>query len=208
MKYHRFVLFMMILLLLLSASCKAEDTETSIPAQGSSALSDKRDESKDESHVDVPESSSAVDLWVPPESSEDIPAAEVEAEEVRFKNLISSLDSQKITKVEILRSEPPGSFNEASYPSTDPKVIERWINLLQKMEISGKAFQGVSGNGYSLVLYEGSKEISFGGFMLPYIYSSPIGADGHTPRTMCYVDNYESLSGEIEQVEQLLFQSN
>lgn len=106
-----------------------------------------------------------------------------------YLDRIDSLNASDINKIELLA----GTVKETVYSTTDTEIINKWIALLKKMNLTAIPFEGGTGNGYGLVIYNNDSSESIGGFVLPYIYKD-------NQQIMFYVNNYEELASEFEQL--------
>jgi hypothetical protein len=119
---------------------------------------------------------------------------EIQAEEQRMKALITSLDADKITKITIEQMTPNGMVIQES---SAKEAVQAWVNLFQRMELTGVAFEyGAGGNG-TVYIHDERGKVRIGCLEGGCITNGGV-------ETMCRIDNYAELSPEIESALQMV----
>ena len=118
-----------------------------------------------------------------------------------FQTTIDSLDIEKIDKLVLSTYEwnlsEPYEPKKITFESADKELIEKWINLLKKMELKERDEESLFGGfGYYLYFYNGDETTEISSIMLPNIY-------GKTKR-MLSVENYLELYSEFTALEKAM----
>jgi len=125
---------------------------------------------------------------------------EIKAEEQRLKSLMSSLDVEKISKIEIevgIHTRKNG-FQLVAYESDSQETIQTWVDLFQRMEISADQDEIIMGGGMNINVYDKNGKTRIGSFVGGcYIKNS-------SRKTMCLIDNYDELYPEIQKAVQMV----
>ena len=121
---------------------------------------------------------------------------ELQKEKDRFSGMISSLDAGEITRIELIRFNPLTDREEVC-ASDDGQIIQTWITLLKKAEISPALFDLMPGDRFAILFYDADRIVDIGSFMFPYIYNA-------TDQTMNVIENYEDLKEEFENAKELI----
>ena len=125
---------------------------------------------------------------IPPAPSDpDVPKKELEEATEEFINHISLFSEQNVKKVTVELPLPA-----KIYQSSDPEVIEAWMQLLHKMEFEAVSYKRITGMGIRL-LFETDKQTSVGSFMQPYIYTK-------SQRTLIHIKNYTELASDFQAI--------
>jgi len=122
---------------------------------------------------------------------------EIQAEEERVKTLIASLDAEKITKITIEQYTPNGRF---VYGSKAKKAIAAWVDLFQRMEITGVAFEYAGGSNAVVYMHDERGKVRIGNLEGSRITNGGV-------ETMCRIDNYVELYPDIESALDMVMNS-
>ena len=120
-----------------------------------------------------------------PIENPDLPKEELEAAKQEFANNLASFTMNNVKEIRIELS-PPAS---QEYQSANQKIIQTWIDLLNKMEIEAVPRRTIYGRGYDVYTVKDVRRIC--GFSQSYIHTA-------SQRTMIHITNYAKLTDEFK----------
>jgi len=110
---------------------------------------------------------------------------------------IASLDAPKINRIKLSAPyeappESPEVYEYKTITSESREVIELWVGIFKKMELSAKKIPETPRTGFNVVItfYQDDKEYTFQG-----LYGYLVNV---SDRVECEITNYNDLSGDVE----------